>query len=126
MSCMEPLTRNRPMGSDFHLTPEFYDAVGWKLEKLHRAFGITKHPGEEFLSPKSHPRSRCWKQRLAREKEACVHHLTRRTAIFELSQRSRNVNLFHEAVAEDDAIKAGAVIVDRQTLLFGDVGYVLD
>src|SRR3954447_15979200 len=96
MSAIRRQCAGRAEGSDLHLAAKLHDAVGGKLEKLHRAFRIAQHPGEQFLAPDRHPRPRRGEQSLPGEEEAGVHHLALRTAILELRQGRRNVDLLHE------------------------------
>src|SRR6188472_1004172 len=77
---------------DFDLATKLDHAVGRQLEEFHRAFGVAKHPREEFFAPDRHPGSRRGNQRLPSEEEAGVHHLAWDAAPFELGEFGRHVD----------------------------------
>ncbi len=63
-----------------------------------------------MLAPDRHARLVRGNERLAAEEEARIHLTEGRTAAFDLGERDRDVDILHEAVVEDDAVKA---IVER-------------
>src|SRR4051794_4440472 len=103
--------RSPAVGSDFDLAAELHDAVGRQLEEFHGAFRVTKHPGEQLLAPNRHPWARRGEQGLAGKEEAGVHHTALRADLLRLRERRRNVDLLHEAIAQDDPVEARTIIL---------------
>ena len=122
----EPLAPFRTKRSDLDLAAQFNDAVGRQTEKLHRAFRIAQHPGEQLLPPDRHAGPGRGEQRLARQEEAGVDHAELRAAGGDPVEPCGNIRCLHEAVAQHDAVETATEILDDQQFAVIDIGHILD
>lgn len=53
-SILAPSLPDLQRTSDFNLASKLDHTIGRQFEKLHRAFSVAQHPGEQLLAPNCH------------------------------------------------------------------------